>query len=138
MSKTPEIVLAAMLMLLISCGGKKQARPDSALDTGRAFIRASLDGDFKTARDLLINDSANRELFASYENYYNRMPLNDKENFRNASYEINKMTEADDSAVVINYSNSFMKEPMEIRVVRRLGIWMVDFEYIYAGESPAP
>lgn len=134
----PKLVLAVMAMLILSCGGKKQARPDTALDTGRSFIRASLDGDFKTARDLLIPDSANRELFVSYENYYNRMPENNRENFRKASYEINKMTEENDSTVVINYSNSFMKEPMAIRVIRKLGIWMVDFEYIYAGESPAP
>lgn len=130
--------MAAMLFLLFSCSGKKQERPDTALDTGRSFIRASLDGDFRTARDLLIPDSANSELFASYENYYNRMPENDKENFRNASYEINKITEADDSTVVIDYSNSFMKEPMEIKVVKRMGTWMVDFENIYEGESPAP
>lgn len=138
MSFKPILVLAAIAILFHACGGKKQERPDTALDTGRAFIRASLDGDFKTARDLLIPDSANRELFISYENYYNRMPENDRESFRKASYEINKMTEANDSTVVINYSNSFMKEPMEIRVIRRLGVWMVDFEYIYTGESPAP
>jgi hypothetical protein len=129
--------ITALTLLIVSFAAcqNKQQRPDNSLDTGRAFIRASLDGDFKTARDLLIPDSANRELFDSYEDYYGKLPQDRKENYRKASYEINKITEANDSTVTINYSNSYMHEPMEIRLVRRTGVWMVDFEYMYAADT---
>ena len=50
------------LIGLIACKPKVE-RPHTALDTGRVFIRASLDGDFKTAENLLLKDSESVQLF---------------------------------------------------------------------------
>jgi len=131
-------ILAIILsvVLLYSCNTDEKKRPSTALDTGRAFIRASLDGDFKTTEELLLKDTQNLELFESYKKLYERMPAENKKNYKSASYEINKYLDVDDSTTIINYSNSYMNKPMEIKVVRRNKQWCIDFKYISSGNLP--
>jgi hypothetical protein len=106
------------------------------MDTGREFIRASLDGNFGDAETLLLKDTQNIQLFDSYKTFYKRLPADEKSNYKTASYEINKYLDVNDSTAIINYSNSFMKTPMEIKLVRSNKNWAVDFKYTYAGNVP--
>ncbi len=125
-----------LFAFIISCNNKKEDRPATALDTGRAFIRASLNGDFETAEQLLLKDTLNQELFESYKLTYSRLPDEKKKNYKAASYDINKYLDLDDSTTIINYSNSYMNKPMEIKIVRRNKEWGVDFKYITSGNLP--
>lgn len=126
-----------MLGTMYSCSEKKDARPATALDTGREFIRASLDGNFTAAEALLLKDSQNTQLFESYKLYYNRLSQEKKNNYKSASYTINKYEDINDSTTIINYSNSYMNKPMEIKVVKIPGNeWDVDFKYTYSGNLP--
>ena len=120
---------------LISCNQPYQ-RPSTALDTGRDFIRASLNGDFTTAEILLLHDPQNNELFESYKQFYQKWPADKKANYKKASYEINKYVDLDDSTTIINYSNDYMNKPMEIKVVKDNGQWKIDFKYTYSGNLP--
>ena len=131
-------ILAGLLLLasFYSCNNEKNEKPATALDTGRAFIRASLDGNFDAAEQLILRDSQNIQLFDSYKMYYGRLSDEKKKNYRSASYEINKYLEADDSTTIINYSNSYMHKPMEIKVVRQNKRWQIDFKYTYSGNLP--
>jgi hypothetical protein len=129
----PIILIAAFL---VSCNHSKPARPETALDTGREFIRASLNGDFKNAETLLSKDEENRQLFESFKKYYDRMPADKKQHYKSASYEINKYVDLDDSTVIINYSNDYMNKPMDIKVIRKNNEWNVDFKYTYSGNLP--
>ena len=129
-------ILLLLSGLIQSCSDKKDARPLTSLDTGRKFIRASLDGDFKDAESVLLKDSQNTQLFESYKMYYSRLPEQKKNNYRDASYTINKFTDIDDSTTIINYSNSYMNKPMEIKIVKTRKEWEVDFKYTYSGNLP--
>lgn len=120
-------------ILILSCSNKDNKRPQTAMDTGREFIRASLDGNFKDAETLLLKDTQNIQLFDSYKTFYSRLPADEKTNYKTASYEINKYLDINDSTAIINYSNSFMRKPMEIKLVRSNKNWAVDFKYTYAG-----
>ncbi len=122
-------------LLFFSCENNSEKNPQTALDTGRDFIRASLDGDFENAEHLLLKDTQNLQLFDSYKNYYQRLPADKKKNYKAASYDINKYTDLNDSTSIINYSNSFMKTPMEIKLVRLNKHWVVDFKYTYSGNT---
>ena len=124
------------ILALLSCSGKKEAGPQTATDTGRAFIRASLDGDFDTIESLLLNDTTNHQLFESYRATYSNWTGDKKKKFKEASYEINKMDELNDSTSIINYSNTYMNEPMEIKLVRENKKWAVDFKYTFSGNQP--
>ena len=128
--KIRNLVPLAFLIILASCAGKKDTPPDNATETGRVFIRASLDGDFKTAEKYILSDTVNQQLFDSYKRYYDRLPEQQKVKYKKASYEINKLTEQHDSTL-INYSNSYMKKPMDIMVVKNNNGWLVDFKYGY-------
>ncbi len=130
------IIVLLAVIIASSCSDKKNAIPDTAMDTGRTFIRASLDGDFKTAEPLLLNDTANNQLFDSYKEFYNKLSEDKKKKYKEASYEINKMEDVNDSITIINYSNSYMNKPMEIKLVRLNKKWSVDFKYTYSGNLP--
>lgn len=122
------------IILITSCNPGQEKKPAGAMDTGRDFIRATLDGNFKPAEALLLNDPQNVQLFDSYKKYYERLPAEKKLAYKNASYNINTYTDKNDSVSIINYSNSYMKEPMNIKLVKKENVWTVDFKYTY-GDS---
>lgn len=124
------------VLTIFSCKDNSEPRPSTALDTGRFFIRASLNGDFKNAETVLLKDTENIQLFQTYQMYYHRLPEEKKQNYRQASYNINKYLDLNDSVTIINYSNSYMNKPMEIKVVRKNNDWNIDFKYTYSGNLP--
>ena len=125
-----------LLFLFAACNSPKKALPETALDAGREFIRASLDGNFETAESLLLKDTQNLQLFDSYKEFFSKLPDDKKRSYKEASYIINKFIEVDDSTTLINYSNSYMNKPMEIKLVRVNKNWNVDFKYTYSGNLP--
>lgn len=128
------IIILALSFVLFSCGNNDKQRPSTALDTGREFIRASLDGDFPQAETLLLKDSQNIQLFQSYKQFYMKLPETNKKNYKSSSYNINKFSELNDSVTIINYSNSYMNKPMNIKVVRNNSEWNIDFKYTYSDD----
>ncbi len=130
------IVFIAMVCLLAACKTTPEKTALNALDTGRQFIRASLDGDFKAAEPLILDDSVNLQQFMRFETFYTAMPEEDRNKYKSASYEINKFLEVNDSVTIINYSNSFMKKPMEVKLIKMDNAWKVDFKYTNSGNLP--
>jgi hypothetical protein len=126
-----SIFFTVIMVVLISCNEQAEnKRPTNSMDVGRNFIRATLDGDFVTAEDLLMKDSLNMQTFQTYKNYYKTILSADvKQGYKKASYNINKLEDVNDSTVIINYSNTYMNKPENIRIVKRDKIWSVDFKY---------
>lgn len=113
---------------------QKRERPAEALDTAREFIRSSLDGDYDWARELMIQDSLNLyELDVIEKKYKDEMTKKDKEGYKNASIIIHSVDAVSDSVVIVNYSNSFKKKQMPVKVIKRNGNWQVDFNYTFTG-----
>lgn len=122
-------------ILITSCNDMQEKKPSGAMDTGRDFIRATLDGDFKSAEILLLDEPQNTQLFDSYKKYYDRLPAEKKAAYKNASYNINTYQDVNDTVSIINYSNSYMKEPMNIKLINRDKTWKVDFKYTSADST---
>jgi hypothetical protein len=116
-------------MAFSACNSKTEKRPDTAIDTGREFIKSSMIGDFKMAETLIYNDAENLSLFNAFKTFYKRMPEDKKLKYQKASYEINELKEPNDSTTFINYSNDYMKKPMEIKLIRVNKVWYVDFKH---------
>ena len=123
-------------LLLTACSNDKHEGPATALDTGREFIRASLNGEFMEAEKLVLTDTLNQQLFDSYKAYYERLSPGKKKHYKDADYAINKYVDVNDSTTIINYSNDYMNKPMDIKVVRENKQWKVDFKYTYSGNLP--
>ncbi|MBI3883853.1 MAG: hypothetical protein HY305_06520 [Sphingobacteriales bacterium] len=121
-------------LVFISCNNNE--KPTTAIDTGRLFIRTTLDGNFTDAEPLLYKDTINIELFDSYKNFYNsHISEADKKSYKESDYTINKYQDLNDSTAVINYSNSYMKKPMEVKIIRDKGEWKIDFKHTSAGNT---
>lgn len=130
-----KFLLLLMIIFISSCFNNTNIRPTTSTETGTAFIRATLDGNFKDAETLLLKDDQNTAMFESYKAFYNRLPTEKKEAYKKASYTINTLTEPNDSTSIINYSNSYMKQPMDIKIIKRENTWSVDFKYTSADSS---
>lgn len=135
-AKQPVACILFWLILASSCGDKSNKRPETALDTGREFIRASLNGSFDDAEKLILKDSQNVQLFESYKVFYQKMSEDRKQHYRDANYEINNYLDLNDSTTIINYSNDYMNKPMDIKIVRQNKEWWIDFKYTYSGNLP--
>jgi hypothetical protein len=133
MNKTKLLLFLSLLLGFSNCQENKKQRPANALETGRTFIKASLDGDFETASSLLLSDTQNIQLFTAYKEYYSRMSDEKKKHYKAADYIINKFNDLNDSTTIINYSNDYMNKPMDIKVVKINNEWAVDFKYTYSG-----
>ena len=120
------------ITIFSSCNEEKKDRPSNAIETGRAFIKASLNGDFSTSESLILLDSSNSSLFNAYKEFYNKLPAEKKQHYKHSSYEINKLEEINDSVTIVNYSNDYMNKPMDIKIVRINNIWYIDFKYTYS------
>jgi len=132
MLKKFSIILIAVISLY-ACQQERE-RPTDALETAREFIRSSLDGDYDWARELMIKDSLNLyELEIIEKKYKTEMSAADKEGYKSSSIIVHSVDNVSDSVVVVNYSNSYKKKPMPIKVIKRDGLWQVDFNYTFTG-----
>ena len=122
-----------MLFRSFGCSEKKE-RPDDALGTARAFIRASLDGKYDDAKELMLQDSINlfelNQLSLRYDQHLSKA---EREAFKKSSIIIHSVDQVNDSIVVVNYSNSYKKKKMPIKVILREGNWQVDLNYTFSG-----
>lgn len=129
-----KIVLVAFTSLFfISCDQqvekiKKNADP---LEAGREFINASLTGDYDYAKQYLLSDSTNLMYFDRFVEFDEKKPAADKEGYKNANIIINSTENVSDSVAVINYSNTYKREPAKIKLIRKNNEWLVDFKYTF-------
>ncbi len=129
-----KLVLILLVALSLYACQQKRERPAEALDTAREFIRSSLDGDYDWARELMIKDSLNLyELDVIEKKYNDEMSKKDKEGYKNSSIIIHSIDAVSDTVVIVNYSNSYKKKQMPVKVIKRDGIWQVDFNYTFTG-----
>ncbi|HMO34314.1 MAG TPA: DUF4878 domain-containing protein [Lacibacter sp.] len=129
----PLISIFLPALLLTSCSGERQ-RPDDALGTAREFVRSSLDGDYKWARELLYQDSVNLvELEMIERRYDDEMSKADKDGYKKSSILIHSVENVNDTVVIVNYSNSWKKKQMPLKVIKKDGKWQVDLDYTFSG-----
>ncbi|MFY7839250.1 MAG: hypothetical protein ACOVP7_03190 [Lacibacter sp.] len=126
------------LILLVAIGlyacSQKRERPTDALETARAFIESSLKGDYNWARELMIKDSLNLyELGVIEKKYDEEMSKKDKEGYKNSTIVVHSVENVSDTVVIVNYSNTYKNKPMPLKVIKRDGIWQVDFNYTFTG-----
>ncbi len=127
------LFILSVLCFALACE-QQRTRPDDALETAREFVRSSLDGDYKWANELLLKDSVNSyELEVLEKKYNTQMSAAEKEGYKKSSIIIHSVENASDSVVIVNYSNSFKKKQLPLKVVKKDGKWQVDLNYTFTG-----
>jgi hypothetical protein len=133
--KISRIYPLLLLVLFVSCNDsdrKVSSEPENEMDAARNFIRAALDGDYKKAKTLLVNDSLNlQDIEASERLYIERMSKEDKEKYRGASIHIHESRKVDDSTSIVHYSNTYRNQKDSLKIIKMDGKWLVDFKYIF-------
>jgi hypothetical protein len=130
--------LAIALLLLAACnsGPVGFEKPKDGLDAAREFIRAELDGDYARGELFILRDEEDLRLYSRYVEYMKKRPAEQLQELKGASIIVNKVEELSDTLQIINYSNSFSKRPMDVKMVKQNGEWWVDFSYTFSGNLP--
>jgi len=122
-----------VLLFLSACNQEvKTIQNSDPLLAGREFINASLTGDFDYAKKYLLADSTNLMYFERFVEFDNKKPVADKEGYKNSNIIINATENVSDSVTIINYSNTYKKEPSKIKLIRKDNKWLVDFKYTFS------
>jgi len=112
---------------------------ENDVDAARNFIQSALEGDYNKAQTYIIADTTNIQYLDAFErNFKNRMSPEDKKGYRNASINIHKVREEDDSTTIVNYSNSYMKKNDSLKVSKLNGQWLIDLKYSFTAKDSLP
>ncbi|HZK64225.1 MAG TPA: hypothetical protein VFC34_08775 [Puia sp.] len=121
----------SLFLLVMSCNaGKTFKKAEDAQDAGRQFIRASLDGDYEKARFYLLTDSINLLLISKWQQGFDKMDKNTRQQYREASILPINIKAINDSVTSYTFSNSFRKDTTTVHIVRINGEWLVDLKEI--------
>jgi hypothetical protein len=125
------IFIYGLLVFLFACNaGKTFNKAEDAQDAGRQFIRASLDGDYEKARFYLLNDSVNLLLISKWQQGFDKMDRDTRQQYREANILPINIHAINDSVTSYTYSNSFRKDTTTVHIVRVNGEWLVDLKEI--------
>jgi hypothetical protein len=115
-------------VLLIACNSKKQDlhKADDALDAGREYIAACMQGDFSKAAFYALPDDKNNRVLSDLEKIYREKDKEGRQQLRNASINISEVKELPDSSTEIHYNFSNDTSRRVLLVVKRDGDWKVD------------
>jgi hypothetical protein len=118
-------------ILLSACGGKYHdyQKAENALDAGREFINACLQGDFGKASFYMVQTEKNKQKLKEAEKIYREKDRDGRQQSRTASLIINEIKDINDSTTFIYFSYSFNKQPQTLQVVRQNGTWLVNFDF---------
>ncbi|MDP9040804.1 MAG: hypothetical protein M3N30_02405 [Bacteroidota bacterium] len=125
------ILSSWLLILMVACNGVKTFnKAEDAQDAGRQFIRACLDGDYEKARFYLLNDSINLLLINKWQQGFDNMDRDTRQQYREASILPMNIKAINDSVTTYTFSNSFRKDTTTVHIVRKNGEWLVDLKEI--------
>jgi hypothetical protein len=121
--------------VLFACGNTDNktdaAKTDNKLDAVNTFIRATLDGKFDEAKDVMLQDSLNLNYLEVGQRARERADQNTKDGYRTASIRIHDTINQNDSTSIIIYSNSFKNDPDSLRLIKQNNQWLVDLKYLF-------
>lgn len=124
------------LLFLVACNQSSKTKKNSdPLEAGREFIDASLKGDYDYAKLYLLPDSLNLMYFDRFIEFDNKKSSAEKNGYKDANIIIDSTQNISDSVSIINYSNTYKKEPSKIKLVKKNNEWLVDFKYTFSGNQ---
>jgi hypothetical protein len=116
------------VLFLLACGGKQTGykKAEDAVDAGREYINACLQGDFSKAAWYALPDEKSGQIIKELEKTYRQKDKEGRQQLRTASINVSDIRDLTDSTTRILYNNSFDKQPHTLFVVKRNETWLVD------------
>ncbi len=120
-------IAALLFALLIGCTNTSKSFPPatSAIEAGRNYIEACLQGDFEKAKAYAAANETIQSYTTNTEKIYRTLGKEGRSNFRQASIIILDVTDQDSLHTLINYRNSMDNTPHQIAIEKAKGNWQV-------------
>ena len=121
-----------LALFLWHCSPSEQFEvADNPLDAGRYFIENSMQGNFKKAKNYVLEDAENITLFEQLSSNYYGLDKEGRMQIRLASIQINEISAVDSTMTIMNYQNSFDNKVHKLKIVSTPKGWKVDLKYTY-------
>lgn len=125
------IFLFATFLLVSACHNAENIDRSDPLASARGFIESSLKGDYVRAQNYILADSTNKEYLNIFQEINSKRTPLERENYREANIIIDSTHNVSDSVVIVTYSNTYKKEPTELKLLKKSNEWFVDFKYTF-------
>jgi hypothetical protein len=133
--KKVALIIVAFLPLYWACSNNDDStnvqKGENDIDAARMFIRSALDGRWKDAKRLVVQDPVNIEDLETAERMADRRDAMTQRNYREAQITIHDTRKVSDSVSVVTYSNTFKKQRDSVKVVKVGNQWLVDLKYSF-------
>lgn len=138
--KKTAILLLAFLPLVWSCAGDDKTAAategENDVDAARLFIRHALDGKWKDARKMIVEDSLNIEDLETAQRMADRSDALTQRGYRESTIRTYDTRRVNDSVSIVTYSNTFKNQRDSVKVVKIDGRWLVDLKYSFPNTNP--
>lgn len=123
---------AISLVVLFACNNSAENnKAENAIDAGREFVRAALDGDYKKASYYLLKDSTNLLLFERQKKNYFQLTSAEKNNYKQSSIRpVNIVNENDSTTIFRYYHSANPGDTTPLRIIKQNGTWLVDLKSV--------
>lgn len=135
-------MLLSSALFFARCGGDDKVAttaPENDVDAARTFIRSALDGRWKDARRLIVQDSANiQDLEVAEQAYTQRLSASDQREYRESQIRIYDTRKVSDSISVVIYSNTvpkYINRRDSLQVIKMNGVWLVNLKYSFPNNN---
>lgn len=115
---------------LISCSNpnKNYLPAENGLDAGRLFLEACKSGDFDQAEFYLLKDEQNKIHLKRLESIFRKKDKEDRQISKSSSINIKRVTDINDSTVLMEYSYSSDTIPNQLWIKFINKRWQVDYK----------
>ncbi len=121
-----------MAILFFSCKQEPHyAKSENALDAGREFIDAFLDGDTKKAQFYMVKDDRNLQILSLMHKQLKNRNKEDREGYKSSSIIIGDVDNVTEKEVIIQYQSSYDRTGRKVKVIEQNGEWLVDLKYTF-------
>lgn len=128
------LIIVAVLPLLWSCTNTEESpatQGENDVDAARLFIRSALDGRWKDAKRLVVQDSLNIQDIETAQRVADRWDVTTQRGYRESQIRIHNTKKVNDSVTIITYSNTYKNQQDSIKVINVGGQWLVDLKYSF-------
>lgn len=127
-----HFLLVIFVTGLLSCWQEeKYPKAADALDAGREFIDAFLDGDTQKAEFYMVKDDQNMSILNRMHKQLRRTSSEDQKGYKESSIIIGDIDNLSETEVIIYYQSSYDRTGRKIKVVQKNGEWLVDLKYTF-------
>lgn len=125
-----RLFVLLLCCVVFACNNRSShPKAENALDAGREFIDAFLEGNTGKAEAYMVDDEENKALLRKLHRQLKSKSPEDQQGYREASIIIGEVDEVTENEVIIQYKSDYDKNPRKVKVVKTNGEWLVDLKY---------